>query len=135
VISDRALYFYTQPFGRLSRKWSHAARKRYDFQNAYEINQRYLEAARRVLPPHQWKRLRTRNTRLRLLEQYYRTRESLGRHEWLRAVTLMARNPALLGYLLRRLLARVRDHPGSSATIERIARRSARKAASGEQDA
>ena len=135
VISDRALYFYTQPFGRLSRKWSHTARKRYNFQNAYEINQRYLEAAQRVLPPRQWKRLRTRNHRLRLLEYYYRTRESFGRSDWLEACTLIVRHPAMLAYLLRRLLARMRDNPGYYTTIHRIARRSVRRMAKGESDA
>lgn len=135
VVSDRALYFYTQPFGRLSRKWSHTARKRYDFQNAYEINQRYLEVAKRALPDGQWKRLRTRNERLRLLENYYRTRESLARGDWLEAFALMARHPAMVTYLLNRLASRLRENPGYYNSIHRIARRSARRAAKGERNA
>jgi succinoglycan biosynthesis protein ExoO len=135
VVSDRALYFYTQPFGRLSRKWSHRARKRYDFQNAYEINQRYLDLAKRALPQGQWKRLRLRNDRLRLLENYYRTREALGRGDWLEAFTLTARHPAMLTYLLRRLIGRIRETPGYYNTIQRIARRSVRRVAKGERNA
>jgi len=135
VVSDRALYFYTQPFGRLSRKWSHRTRKRYDFQNAYEINQRYLEIAKRALPQGQWKRLRTRNDRLRLLELYYRTRESIGRGDWLEAFRSIARHPAMLIYLLRRLLGRMRQNPGYYNTIRRIARRSARRMAEGARNA
>jgi glycosyltransferase involved in cell wall biosynthesis len=135
VISDRALYFYTQPFGRLSRKWSHTARKRYDFQNAYEINQRYLDVAERILLPRQWKRLKARNQRLQLLEYYYRTRECLSRREWTAALALMAGHPRMMGYLLRRLYGRIRENPGYYTTIHRIARRSARQAVKGERDA
>jgi len=132
VICDRALYFYTQPFGRISRKWSHTARKRYDFLNAYEINQRYLEIAQRTLPPRQWKRLKARNQKLRLLEYYYRTREYLSSREWQAALALIIRHPTMLGYLMRRLYGRVRKNPGYYHTIHRIARRSNRRASSPE---
>lgn len=135
VVCDRALYFYTQPFGRISRKWSHTARKRYDFQNAYEINQRYLDVAEKILPPRQWKRLRARNQRLGLLEHYYRTRESLGRRDWVAALSSMARHPTMLGYLMHRLYGRIRENPGYYTIIHRIARRSSRRASKGERDA
>jgi succinoglycan biosynthesis protein ExoO len=135
LVSDQPLYFYTQPFGRISRQWSHSARKRYNFQNAYIINERYLRRAMEVLPPRQWKRLRARNDRLRLLENYFRTREALGRGEWLAALGLAARQPAMLGYVLGRALERLRPHPGYYATIKQIALRSSRRAARGGTDA
>ena len=135
MISDRTLYYYTQPFGRISRCWSHSARKRYDFKNACEINGRYLDEARRLLPARQWKRLRTRHRRLKLLEHFYCTRESVGRRDWMAALALTARHPAMLFYLLGRMYSRMRAHPGYYTTIHRIARRARRKAAGGGADA
>src|SRR5262249_48594170 len=36
-VSDMPTYYYTQPFGQISHAWSHTARRRYDFQTAFEI--------------------------------------------------------------------------------------------------
>jgi len=131
MVSDRPLYFYTQPFGRISRQWSHSARKRYDFQSAYRINDRYLLRAMEVLPPRQWKRLRARNHRLRLLESYFRAREAMGRGDYFSAFGQAARQPAMLGYLMGRVVERLRSHPGYYTTIKHIALRSSRRAAKG----
>ena len=135
VVSDQPLYFYTQPFGRISRQWSHSARKRYDFQNAYRINERYLNRAMEVLPSRQWKRLRARNARLRLLETYFRAREALGNSRYFGALGLVARHPAMLGYLLGRVAERMRPNPSYYSTIRHIASRSSRRAATGGTDA
>lgn len=135
VVCDRPLYFYTQPYGQISRQWSHSARKRYNFQNAYEINDRYLQEAQKLLPAEQWKRLRTRNRHLKLLENYHRTRESIGRREWISAVGLVARHPAMVGYVLGRIFERISSTPGYYKNIHRIARRAAKRAARGGADA
>ena len=135
VVSDQPLYFYTQPFGKISRQWSHRTRKRYDFQNAYRINERYLKRAMEVLPPRQWKRLQARNSRLRLLENYFRAREALGRGDYVGAASLVAHHPAMLGYVLGRVAERLRHHPGYYSTIQQIALRSTRRAAKGDLDA
>lgn len=135
VVSDQPLYFYTQPFGRISRQWSHRTRKRYNFQNAYLINERYLKRAMEVLPPRQWKRLQARNRRLRLLENYFRAREALSRGDYLSAIGLVARHPAMLGYVLGRIAERARRNPGYYSTIKHIALRSSRRAAKGGIDA
>jgi succinoglycan biosynthesis protein ExoO len=135
VVSDQPLYFYTQPFGRISRQWSHRTRKRYDFHNAYRINDRYLKQAMTVLPPRQWKRLQARNNRLHLLENYFQAREALGRGDYIGAIGLVARHPAMLGYVLARIAERAKHHPGYYATIKHIALRSSRRAAKGGTDA
>ena len=135
VVSDQPLYFYTQPFGKISRQWSHRSRKRYDFESAYRINDRYLRRAMEVLPPRQWKRLRARNHRLRLLESYFRAREALGRGDYLNAAGQAVRQPAMLGYLVGRMVDRLRRHPGYYSTIKHIALRSTRRAAKGGTDA
>jgi succinoglycan biosynthesis protein ExoO len=135
VVSDQPLYFYTQPFGRISRQWSHQSRKRYDFQNAYTVNDRYLRRAMDRLPPRQWKRLEARNRRLRLLETYFRTREALGRGEWLGALGLVIRHPAMLGLVLGRVAEKLRRNPGHYTAIRHIALRSSRRMAKGGIDA
>jgi hypothetical protein len=135
VVSDRPLYFYTQPFGTISRQWSHRSRKRYDFQNAYMINDRYLRRAMEVLPTRQWKRLQARNLRLRLLETYFRAREALSRGDYLGAIGLVTRHPAMLGYVLSRVAERLRHNPAYYTTIRHIALRSSRRAAKGGIDA
>jgi succinoglycan biosynthesis protein ExoO len=135
MISDQPLYYYTQPFGRISRQWSHRARKRYDFQNAYTINERYLRRAMEVLPTRQWKRLEARNDRLRLLEDYFQAREALGSGDYAGAAGRMIRRPALLGYLFGRVVERLRRNPGYYSTIKHIALRSSRRAARGGTDA
>src|SRR5260221_2175247 len=75
AVTDTAYYYYTQPFGAVSRQWSHAARRRYDFQTAYDINQRYLATASQTLTRLQAARLRKRNSRLKSLEYFYQAKE------------------------------------------------------------
>ena len=135
AVCDRPLYFYTQPYGQVSRQWSHSARKRYNFQNAFEINNRFLREAQRLLPERQWKRLETRNKQLKLLENYHRARESAGRHQWGDAMGLVARHPAMLGFLLGRAYQRISSTPGYYKKIHRIARRAAKRAGRGEANA
>ena len=135
VVSDKPLYFYTQPFGKISRQWSHSSRKRYDFHNAYRINDRYLDRAKDVVSPRQWRRLAARKHRLRLLENYFRAREALSDGDFIGAAGLVVRHPAMLGYLLGRAAERLRRNPGYHSTIKHIALRSTRRAARGGIDA
>ena len=127
VVSDRPSYYYTQPFGMISHRWSHPARKRYDFQTAYELNQRYLMAAFPLLSADRLARLEDRNRRLKVLESYYSARELLAQRDWRGALVRFASQPDAALYFLRRLLARLFGY-GSYRTIRRIAARSRRRA-------
>jgi len=135
AVTDTAYYYYTQPFGAISRQWSHPARRRYDFQTAYDINQRYLTTAAPMLTPRQAGRLRKRNSRLRSLEHFYQAKECLAGGDISGAIDRVARQPAMLGYVLRRLMSYLLRHayrepskrPGSKV-IERVAARSRRLA-------
>jgi succinoglycan biosynthesis protein ExoO len=102
VVTDAPYYYYTQPFGSISRQWSHASRKRYDFQAAYEINQRCLDAASEALTRSQARRLRKRGERLKSLEYFSEAKERLAAGDWIGAMIRLARRPALFGYVLRR---------------------------------
>jgi succinoglycan biosynthesis protein ExoO len=124
VIRDTPYYYYTQPFGRISHRWSHSRRKRYDFESAYQINERYLHETARNLLPHQVTHLAAHNRRIRLLEYYFRAKDAAMRGELGSALRLLTRHPAMLGYLFRRICDRFMEKPGHFITIHHIARRS-----------
>lgn len=122
AISDRPLYCYTQPFGTLSRQWSHGARRRYDFQTACDINRRVLAASLDRLTPRQAARLDNRNRQLECLECYYSVKERLAAPDLPGALALAARRPAIFFYLLRSL-SRKYLHRSGSLVVQRLARR------------
>jgi len=125
IIVDDPCYHYTQPFGRESRRWSHAARRRYDFATAYHINQRYLTEASATLTPAQRSRLNRRSRQLRSLEIFFQARECLAAHDPAGAIARIAHCPAVLGYVLRRIQTRLSAQP-RPGVVERIATRARR---------
>jgi succinoglycan biosynthesis protein ExoO len=118
VISDRPLYCYTQPYGALSRQWSNASRKRYDFQTTFAFNQRYLAVAQRMLTPSQTASLARRSRRLACLEYYFQLKERIAAGDQLGAAALVMSHPMALGYLIRNLYRRYLPWPGLTA-VER----------------
>jgi hypothetical protein len=110
LVCDAPHYYYTQPFGAVSRRWSHAGRRRYDFLTAYTINRRFLADAADILTPSQAARLRNRNAKLKSLEHYYRAKERVAEGKIPAAIGQVIRHPEILGYLARRLGGR---RPGS----------------------
>ena len=126
IVCDTPYYYYTQPYGSISREWSHAERVRYDFQNAYEINQRYLSEAEHVLTPRQRRRLLARNHGLKVLESYFSAKDAAAERRWLAVPVALARHPGSILHLARR----VRDklfRETESTTIPRIAARARRR--------
>ena len=134
VISDMPFYFYTQPFGAVSRQWSHSGRTRYDFQNAFEINRRYLEESSRTLTRRQRRTLTARHDRLCTLEQYFRAKAAFGCRDWMTVAELLTGHPAAIGYLLRRIGSRLWPQ-SPSRTLRAIADRARRVSLNGVQDA
>jgi len=125
LVCDRPYYYYTQPFGTISRQWSHAERTRYDFKNAYEINRRYLQQFDHALNGRQRRRLLARNSGLEVLETYFRAKEAAADKRWADATLTLARHPGAVLHVARRLYQRLRGgaHP---LTISRIAARARR---------
>lgn len=123
VVTDQPYYYYTQPFGAISRRWSHTARRRYDFQTAYLINQRQIEAARDVLTNSQVRRLEQRNNQLHALELYYQAKQCFAEGDYLGAVGRVTRQPAILRYGAWRLRKKLLGYP-DSRPIERVAAQS-----------
>jgi succinoglycan biosynthesis protein ExoO len=121
AITDEPLYYYTQPFGALSRQWSHSARRRYDFKAAYENNLRYLEAMHDCLTPDQAAQLYRRATRLKSLEYYDCAKERLLAGAPLETLLLASRRPSIVAYALRRASQRLVSRTGKINAIERVA--------------
>jgi len=126
VVCDTPYYYYTQPYGSVSHEWSHDERVRYDFQNAYEINRRYLLEAEHVLTARQRRRLLARNHGLKVLESYFTAKDAAAERRWLSVPLVLARHPGTLLHLARRLRNKlfVDSEP---TTIPRIAARARRR--------
>jgi succinoglycan biosynthesis protein ExoO len=106
AICDTPYYFYTQPFGTISRRWADPARRRYDFQSACDINQRYLRTNTTILTPHQSRHLTARSRRFESLELYFRAKELFDRREWRGLLGRLICNPTILDCAMRRLFGR-----------------------------
>lgn len=122
AICDRPLYAYTQPFGTISRHWSHEARRRYDFRTAHVLNCRYLEQVRTTLTRSQAARLEARNRKLLCLEHFHILKEQLGARRPMQALALLMRNPRILSYVWRSLQRRYLGRSGSSVVEDVSAR-------------
>lgn len=106
AVSDTPLYYYTQPFGTISRQWSHRSRKRYNFEIAYTVNHDYMDAAARAMTPAQLRAFATRTQRLRTLEHYHAAKDLLQSGQGLTAMSLAVRHPRIAGYVFHRLMAK-----------------------------
>jgi len=126
MIVDTPHYYYTQPFGTISRRWSQVSRKRYNFQSAYEFNRRYIDVNASRLSHWQIERLKRRNDRLKYLEYFFQAKECVATHDWVGAVTKLVSHPEMLGYAVRRFRHRIYPRP-PSVPIERVAWRARRR--------
>lgn len=132
LVCDTPYYYYTQPFGTISREWSHAERTRYDFQNAYEINRRYLKDASHVMTDRQRRRLEARHRGLKVLESYFSAKDAVSEKRWLDVPLMLARQPGTFLHIARRLGDRLMSGPDSQ-TISRIAARARRRERNSEE--
>jgi succinoglycan biosynthesis protein ExoO len=122
AIADTPYYFYTQPFGALSHRWSHAGRKRYDFEAVSAVAQRQTAMAHARLTPRQAARLARRGEQLETLECFHQAKQRLAEHDYLAVAELVVRRPATLGFAARRLRQRLSAAPDPTP-LERIAQR------------
>ena len=126
VITDTPHYYYTQPFGTTSRRWSNVSRRRYDFLSAYEFNRRYIDVIAGRLPLWQIERLQRRNERLKYLEYFFQAKECVATRDWTGALVKLVNHPEMLGYAMRRFRHRIYPRP-PSVLIERVAWRARRR--------
>jgi succinoglycan biosynthesis protein ExoO len=131
VVTDKPFYHYTQPFGAISHQWSDAARKRYDFQTSYRINQRHAAAASGKLTPSQAAQLKKRNNQLKYLEYYHQAKQCVADRDFIGAIRRLIQQPGILTYAAWHLRSRSLKHVDAKS-IERVAiqsRQSARAVA------
>ena len=126
VVADKPYYYYTQPFGTLSRRWANVGRQRYDYRTAYDINRRCVEAWSSAVTPAQAAQLRRRGSRLKSLEQYHQVKECLAHRNLIGAVGRVARMPRTLECAWWRFCKRLSGSSPSTA-IERVACRARRR--------
>jgi succinoglycan biosynthesis protein ExoO len=120
VVCDTPRYFYTQPFGAISRRWADPARRRYDFQRVYEASRDCLRDNATLLTPQQLRCLKIRTRRLKCLENYFRAKEawqSGGRDALLGRLVC---HPFLLDYGLRQAFRRYVTQSATS-NVQRVA--------------
>ncbi|MDB5394506.1 MAG: hypothetical protein JWM91_2012 [Rhodospirillales bacterium] len=122
VVTDTPYYHYTQPFGAISRQWSHTSRKRYDFQTALLISQRQLAAAADKLSPAQAASLKRRNEQLMSLEHFYQAKQCVRTHDLVGALRRLVRRPAMLSYAFWRLRQRTFGRADTLAIERTVAR-------------
>ena len=108
IVSDRPLYLYSQPFGSKSQKWSHAARKRYDFCQVHAINERFVARARGLLTPAQLAMLERRSAQLRTLANFWTIRENVSGGHVADAMFNAVRYPAATRLALQRASTKLR---------------------------
>ena len=106
VLSDRPLYFYSQPFGTKSRQWSRASRKRYDFGQVHAVNERLVACARGRVTPSQLRRLQRRSLELKALENFWLIRESLSQGRIPGAVIHAMRHPAVTKLAMQKIVGK-----------------------------
>ena len=126
VVADTPHYYYTQPFGTVSRQWSNVSRRRYDFQSAYDFNRRYIDLVAGQLPSCQIERLQRRNDRLKYLEYFFQAKECVATRDLAGALAKLVNHPEMLGYAMRRFRHRIYPRP-PSVPIERVAGRARRR--------
>jgi succinoglycan biosynthesis protein ExoO len=107
LVADQPYYCYTQAFGRASRQWSHAERRRYDFATALRINRQFARIAAVAATATQRERLDRRSRQLRSLECFFQIKECLAAGKPIGALARIVRWPPVCGYVFRRALARL----------------------------
>jgi succinoglycan biosynthesis protein ExoO len=116
AVSDTPYYFYTQPFGAVSQRWSSGTRRRYDFRAARDLVRSHLYKIAGRLSPRQTRFVARTCWRLASLENYFSAKESLKRKGWRAFVTRLVTHPSSFDYALHRLFDR-----RSVSAAERVA--------------
>jgi succinoglycan biosynthesis protein ExoO len=104
-VCNYPLYFYTQPYGAISRQWSRASRSRYDFMQSIAFTQKYLTESRDMLTPTQAKALESRCKQLLSIENFFAAREKLRAHP-LQGLAGLVGSWSALDFTFRRLVSR-----------------------------
>ena len=90
IVLDEPLYDYVQPFGRVSRQWSAATRRRYPFELMLQTNGHFYNKFYHSFSPRQRRRLAARSKQFRQLAIIDRLREAFHDRNYRRVLALSA---------------------------------------------
>ena len=90
TVLDEPFYYYVQPFGRVSRQWSAATRKRYPFELMLQTNAHFYNKFYANFSPRQRRRLAGRSKQFQHLATLDRLREAFHDRDYRRVVALLA---------------------------------------------
>ena len=90
TVLDEPLYYYVQPFGRVSRQWSTVTRKRYPFELMLQTNGHFYNKFYQRFSPRQRRRLAARSRQFRQLAIIDRLREAFRDRNYRRVLALSA---------------------------------------------
>jgi succinoglycan biosynthesis protein ExoO len=124
IINNFPYYYYTQPYGAASHKWSHSRRKRYDFGTMQRYTRRYLDKAAYSLTPRQSASLDRHSRQFGALEAYFQLREHASEGHFLSAFRCFCDRPAMAGYVASRVCRKLAKRADAWA-IEHINRATA----------
>lgn len=109
ILSDRPLYFYSQPFGTKSRQWSHASRKRYNFSQVHAVNERFVNRARGRVTSSQLTALKRRSAQLKSLEDFWLIRENVSKGRMAGAMIHAVRHPFAAKLALQKIVGKLQQ--------------------------
>lgn len=110
LLVSEALYFWTMPFGAISRQWTEtgAGAWRYDYRPALRANARYIERMRQEGHADLASMLVARAGQYRTMIHYLDAQRLASEGAWVRSVATIAGHPRTYRLLLSRIYGRVR---------------------------
>ncbi len=93
LLLESPLYYYLQPFGKISREWAQAGRKRYPFEHVKALNDRVVDELRGTLPAPQLAVLKQRGQAIEALARFHQVGEQMRAGKPLAAIKAAATAP------------------------------------------
>lgn len=122
VLLGEALYYWTMPFGTISRQWTATGSGswRYDYRPALRANEHFIEAMQARGEHDVVAMLRARSRQYRAMIPYLDAQRQAAEGAWLRSLATITTHPGTYTLLARRVVGRIwrrlrRDRPGTSA--------------------
>ena len=109
VVLDTPFYYYVQPFGTISRQWSHETRSRYNFESMLETHNHFSGILRSRLNGRQRRLLDRRKAGIEAMISFHQIRECIVRNDFKGAfIRIFMASPRFWQVILNRLSLRIR---------------------------
>ncbi|MGI4955402.1 MAG: glycosyltransferase family 2 protein [Janthinobacterium lividum] len=110
VLTGRATYFWTMPFGPLSRAWTGTGNGawRYDYRQALQANRHFLAEAKAGGDDRTAAMLTIREHQYHVMKHYLDAQRAAAEGRWARSLSTIVAHPSTYGLLLKRVTGRLR---------------------------